>query len=74
MNQNGSYSCSCEHGFLLMSDQRSCEGTSEHCCHAVFQFYTLQTSMSVKMTMAIVHKGVLILMDPMSVPVTMALR
>ena len=32
-NQNGSYLCSCKHGFVLLDDQRSCEGmAAEHCC------------------------------------------
>ena len=27
INQNGSYLCLCRHGFVLLSNQKSCEGT-----------------------------------------------
>ena len=73
-NQNGSYSCSCNHGYVLLSDQRSCKGTIEHCCLSSFQLPKIQTSMSVKLIMGDVHKSALTPMDHMSVPVMTVMR
>ena len=73
-NQKGSYSCSCKHGYLLHFDQRSCKGIIEYCCLSSFQLPKIQMSTSAILTKGDVHKGALTLMDPISVPVTMALR
>ena len=37
INQNGSYTCSCKHGYMLLTDQRSCKGT-EHVLYSLSLF------------------------------------
>ena len=58
VNNEGSYSCSCQSGFSLNSNGRNCSGKN---MFEYFIFYiTFQISMSVILIMEVVNKSVLI--------------
>ena len=73
-NHNGSYSCTCEHGFVLLSDNMTCEGIINKPSMLSFSYFAmLQILMSVRMIMVGVYSNALTLLDLITVPVMMVL-
>ena len=73
-NEDGSYSCLCEPGFTLLSDNTSCKGTNNKTIIAFMLSIITQIMMSVKLVMVDVHNNASTLPDLTTAIVMMVLN